>query len=706
MLSRYLTYPSRPRGKWIVLVVILFLAGSAAANSSKFEKAEKNETTSFLPGGAESVKVFKIVKAYQSGESAPAVVVTARSSGLTAADKARIRSLHDALTRSRPPALGPPSPVGFSRDGKAAVYQLLVKVNEGDATTLKNAVKDLRAQVSGDHGGLVSKVTGGAGFSYDAVKVFSNINGKLLIAAGLIVLLLLIAIYRSPIFWLIPLFTVLMAEATSRGIGYALAKNGVTINGQSGGILPVLVLGAGTDYALLLVSRYREELRRTEDKHAAMERALSTAGPAIVASALTVVAALLTLVLAQVNGTKGLGPVGAMGVALAMIFMLTLLPSLLTIFGRRAFWPFVPHLGDAGTDATHGPWRRIGERVRARPRVVWVAGTVILLALAAGTLGIKTNLTSGNSFRGSVESVQGQALLQQHFPAGLSAPADVIVPDKAKLPAVVRALSADRSVVSGVVGGEPGPLGTRLQVALRKDPFSSGAINDVPALRRIVKAAGGPSVLVGGQTAATYDLRKSATRDDKVIIPVALVVVFLILALLLRALAGPALLVLSVIVSFGAALGTAVLFVNHIFKYPGVDPSLPLLAFVFLVALGIDYNIFLMARVREETHRYGTREGMLRGLAVTGTVITSAGVVLAGTFAVLAVLPLIFLTELGFLIAVGVLLDTFVVRSLIVPALTFDVGRRIWWPSSLDRDGPPAEPPDGEAPEPVGASSD
>jgi RND superfamily putative drug exporter len=318
---------------------------------------------------------------------------------------------------------------------------------------------------------------------------------------------------------------------------------------------------------------------------------------------------------------------------------------------------------------------------------------------------MKTNLTSGNSFRGSVESVQGQTLLQQHFPAGLSAPADVIVPDPAQVAPVVHALSSDHDLVAGVVGGEKGAQGTRLEVALRQDPFSSGAINDVPALRRVVKAAGGPGVLVGGQTAATYDLRKSAARDDKVIIPIALFVVFLILTLLLRAIAGPALLILSVILSFGAALGTAILFVNHVFKYPGVDPSLPLLAFVFLIALGIDYNIFLMARVREETHAHGTREGMLRGLAVTGTVITSAGIVLAGTFGVLAVLPLIFLTELGFLIAVGVLLDTFVVRSVIVPALVFDVGRRIWWPSKLDSEPstPPAAPPPLDAPEPAGA---
>jgi RND superfamily putative drug exporter len=689
-LSRYLTYPAGRRGKWWTLGIVLFLALSASGNSSKFEKAQKNETTSFLPGGAESIKVFDKVKQLNNGqEVAAAVVVYARGSGLTAADKARIARDRASLTANHPDVTAAPTPAAFSKDGRAGLYQVQVKVNAGDSTALKNAVKDLRHRVSGTHDGLQTRVTGPAGYSYDAIKVFGNINGTLLIVAGGLVLFLLIAIYRSPIFWAIPFLTVLMAEATSRGLGYLLAKNGVTINGQSGGILPVLVFGAGTDYALLLVSRYREELRHVEDKHAAMHRALLTAGPAIVAAALTVVAALFTLTLAQVNGTAGLGPVGAMGVALGAIFMLTLLPALLTIFGRRAFWPFVPHVGDVGADVTHGPWRRIGERVRAKPRRVWLAGSLVLVALTLGLLGLNTGLTQGNSFRGDVESVQGQRLLEASFPAGSAAPADVFAPDQTSATKVINALLARKDLVAGIAGVQRGAPGIRILAVLAHDPSTIQAIHEIPALRRVVKAAGGPDVLVGGQTAATADLRKSAARDDWVIIPIALVVVFLILAGLLRAIAAPLLLVGSVVLSFGAALGTGVLFVNHVFHYPGIDPSLPLMCFVFLVALGIDYNIFLMARVREETQRHGTRDGMLRGLAVTGTVITSAGIVLAGTFGALAVLPLIFLTELGFIIAFGVLLDTFVVRSIIVPALVFDLGPRIWWPSSLDRGGPP-----------------
>jgi RND superfamily putative drug exporter len=320
---------------------------------------------------------------------------------------------------------------------------------------------------------------------------------------------------------------------------------------------------------------------------------------------------------------------------------------------------------------------------------VWLSGSLVLVALTLGMLGLNTGLTQGNSFRGDVEAVQGQRLLQASFPAGSAAPADVFAPDQASATKVIGALLARKDLVAGIAGVQRGAPGVRILAVLAHDPATIQAIHEIPALRRVVKAAGGPGVLVGGQTAATADLRTSAARDDWVIIPIALVVVFLILAGLLRAIAAPLLLVGSVVLSFGAALGTGVLFVNHVFHYPGIDPSLPLMCFVFLVALGIDYNIFLMARVREETQRHGTSDGMLRGLAVTGTVITSAGIVLAGTFGALAVLPLIFLTELGFIIAFGVLLDTFVVRSIIVPALVFDLDRRIWWPSSLDRGGPP-----------------
>jgi RND superfamily putative drug exporter len=608
--------------------------------------------------------------------------------------------------------------------------------------------------------GLEVEVTGAAGFGADAIEVFGEINGTLLFVAAGIVLLLLIIIYRSPIFWVIPFFTVLFAETSARGFGYLLAEAGVTINGQSGGILPVLVFGAGTDYALLLVSRYREELRRHDSKHEAMQLALRTAGPAIIFSGLTVIAALLVLVLAEVNGTAGLGPIGAMGIFMAMTFMLTMLPAALVVVGRRAFWPFVPD-GPGGpleprtsvprriiysfvvallasgvaagagvenarilvaflaggllnffvlaplfykldvntfypkmerplaerhrlTDETHGFWRRVGDRVAAHPRRVAAITTVGLLVLASGLLTLDTGLTSGNSFRGDVESVRGSDILAQHFPAGANVPTTVVIPDAADVEPVIAALEQDDAVAAV---GRPveGPPGTKVDVQLTVDPYSTEAFDQVPHLREVAKEAGGDDVLVGGPTAAEYDLRQSATRDNWVIIPITLVVVFGILAVLLRSLAAPAMLVATVILSFAAALGFGMFVSKEIFGFPGIDPSLPLLCFVFLVALGIDYNIFLMARVREETIRHGTREGMLRGLAVTGAVITSAGIVLAGTFGALAVLPLVFLTEIGFIVAFGVLLDTFVVRSILVPALTFIWDRRIWWPSRLMR---------------------
>src|SRR3954452_4776113 len=690
-MARLLTLPAGRRSKFLVAAVfILVSAVVGGLFAGKFEDAQKNETVSFLPGKAESVKSLKAVKRYPGGELQPAVIVYERKAGLTAADRARVLADRRAFQQKRPSIALPPGRPVFSPDGRAALFALPIRAT-GDSKRFETGMDDIRGRVSGEKGGLTVKVTGAAGYGADAVKVFGNINGTLLGVTALIVLILLVIIYRSPIFWAIPFFTVLLAESAARGFGYLLAEAGVTINGQSGGILPVLVFGAGTDYALLLVSRYREELRRHEDKHQAMATALGTAGPAIPASGLTVVAAQLTLSIAEVNGTAGLGPIGAMGVGLAMISTLTLLPAALTICGRNWFWPRVPHLGEAGVDETHGFWRRIGDRVAVRPRAVWITGSIVLALLAANLLNLDTGLTSGNSFRGEVDSVQGQEILARNFPAGASAPTDVIVPDRGRAQAVAGALAARKALVSQVSKPIAGLPGARLSVTLVDAPYDTESLAQVPELRRVAKQAGGEATLVGGPTAQEYDLRQAATRDNRVIIPLTLVVVFLILAVLLRALLAPLLLVLSVNLSYAAALGPGVFVSDAIFGFPGVDPTLPLLCFVFLVALGIDYNIFLMARVREEAITYGTREGMLRGLTVTGAVITGAGIVLAGTFAALAVLPLVVLTEIGFIVAFGVLLDTFIVRSVIVPALVMDLGRRVWWPSRLSRMKAPAK---------------
>ncbi len=664
-------------GAWVLFIV----AVSAAQLPTKFSDAENNEASSYLPGKAESTKALAASKKISGGESATIVVIYHRDDGLTAADKAHVAADRAALNQLHLKRTSPFDAAVFSKDGNAAILTADIRGN-GKSETIQDPVEKVRDHVTGDHGGLVVKVTGPAGYSADAIKVFDSINGTLLLAAVALVFVLLALIYRSPIFLWIPLISVLFAEITTRAIGYGLTELGVTVNGQSSSILSVLVLGAGTDYALLLVARYREELRKHEDKHEAVALAVQAASPAIVASGLTVMAGLLCLSVAQLNGTAGLGPIAAMGVGVAVITMLTLLPALLAITGRRAFWPFVPRLGGAGADETHGIWRRVGESVAHHPRRTAGGAIALLLVMALGLLNYSNGLTQANGFRDDVESVEGQKLLAESFPSGRTAPTDVIVPDPAKVPAVRRAVQSAPGVDSVIVV-DRGPTGVLLNAFLKPDPYATSSYDLIPGIRRAAKQAGGNAVLVGGATAVERDVRVSATRDTRVIVPLILIVVFLILLVLLRAVLAPAILIGTVILSFAAAMGVGAVVFDVIFGFPGSDPSLPLFAFVFLVALGIDYNIFLMARVREETLQRGTRQGMLRALAVTGGVITSAGIVLAGTFSVLAVLPLVFLTEIGFIIAFGVLLDTFLVRSLLVPALVFELGPRIWWPSTL-----------------------
>ncbi|HEX6389522.1 MAG TPA: MMPL family transporter, partial [Solirubrobacteraceae bacterium] len=624
-MSRFLAFPAHPRHKWIVLGLWLaIMVASIGLNlPGRFADAEKNESSSFLPGDAESTKALAATEELQGAEQAPMVVVYRREDGLTAADRARIARDRTELNRLRLRDTTPFSAPAFSQDGAGALLIASIS-SDGESDTLLQPVQETRDRVSDPGGGLEVKVTGGAGLSADAIKVFENINGTLLLSAVAIVFVLLAIIYRSPLFLWIPLGAVMFAELATRSLGYLITELGVTVNGQSSSILSVLVLGAGTDYALLLVARYREELRRHEDRHEALAIALRRAGPAVFASGVTVMLALLSLSIAKVNGTAGLGPIGALGVGVAMVSMLTLLPALLAIFGRRAFWPFVPHFGDEGADETHGAWRRVGERVARRPRRVWVATTAILLVMGLGMLNLSNGLTQTNSFRGEVESVQGAALVAASFPSGANAPTDVVVPDPARAEAVARAVGGVDGVaqVRQVDQGAPGVL---LTAILEPDPYSTEGYDLIADVRRAAKQAGGQDVLVGGATAIERDLREAAASDTRTIIPITLAVVLLVLVVLLRSLVAPVLLIGTVILSFFAALGVGAIVFDVIFDFPGSDPSLPLFAFVFLVALGVDYNIFLMARVREEALKHGTRDGMLRGLAVTGGVITSAG---------------------------------------------------------------------------------
>ena len=690
-MKRILAIPAGRRAKWVVVAIWvgLLVVFSALQFPTKFEEVQKNDSASFLPSSAESTKALAAVKTIQGEETVSIVTVYRRPSGLTAADRARIeqnREQLNALKLANTTPFARPIP---SENGQAALLVANITTN-GEAETILDPVDKVREVVNDPGGGLEAKVTGSAGFSADAIKIFEGINGTLLFAAVLLVFFLLAVIYRSPIFLWIPLFTVIFAEFASRSIGYLLTEVGVTINGQSSSIMSILVLGAGTDYALLLVARYREELRQHDDKHLAAANAASAAGPAIIASGVTVMLALFCLTLAEVNGTAGLGPLGALGVGVAMIAMLTLLPALLAITGRRAFWPFIPRVGDDGADAAHGKWRRWGEWIGKRPRAIWIITALLLVVMSLGLLNFSTGLTQGNSFRGEVESVQGQELLATSFPAGENAPTDIVVPDKSKAKAVAAAVAAVPGVVRVAPAGV-GPPGVQLAATLKYSPYATESYAVIPNIRTAAKKAGGQDVLVGGPTAIERDLREASTRDTKLIIPIVLLVVLLVLIVLLRAFTAPVLLILTVILSFAASLGVSAIVYDLVFGFPGSDPGLPLFTFVFLVALGIDYNIFLMARVREESLKYGTERGMIRGLAVTGGVITSAGIVLAGTFAILGTLPLIFLTELGFAIAFGVLVDTFIVRSTLVPALVLDIGKKIWWPSKLAHEGEPGE---------------
>jgi RND superfamily putative drug exporter len=813
--------PATRRAKWIVFALwfaAIFIAMSAKL-PEKFEDAENNEASSYLPESAESTKALNATEELQKGEIAPAVIIYRRDSGLTQADFATIEAdvgrmagkrfpgvIADGETAAAggKPAKGesaveqrlekgavsepgcggpttevPGQPSGYapfvgptcSTDGKAAIVNAYINA-EGEGERLVDPVKFWREQISDGQNGLQAKITGGAGFSTDAIEVFEGINGTLLLAALSLVIFLLIVIYRSPIFLFIPLAAVIFAEFLSRSIGYGVSELGVTINGQSSSIMSVLVLGAGTDYALLLVARYREELHRSADKHAAMQTALRSAGPAIFASAATVIAALLCLLIARVNGTSGLGPIAAIGIACAALSMLTLLPALLTICGRRAFWPFVPHTEETApradavserarrsivegsgfgalarvvlaslvilitlplvllnwllrvlsgrripslivgpldravftpyevrrhrlehaADATHGFWARLGQRIARGPQRIMVGAIAILLVCCAGFAFFSTDLTSEDSYRTEVESVEGQHLLDKSFPSGTTALTDVIVPQQGEVAAVKRAVegvTGVEAVSAPVASGQPGTL---VQATLEPNPYSTEAFDLIEPIREAAHKVS-PETLVGGPSAVEFDVRDAAGWDSTVIPPLILLVVFVILMALLRAVTAPLILVGTVILSFLAALGVGYFVFDVIFGFPGSDPSLPLFAFVFLVALGVDYNIFLVARAREETEAQGSEQGMLRSLAVTGAVITSAGIVLAGTFAVLAVLPLTFLTELGFVVAFGVLLDTFLVRSILVPAIALSAGDKFWWPSSLSRPEPAPERP-------------
>jgi RND superfamily putative drug exporter len=671
--------PAGRRSKYVVLALWFIAIAVAGPLAGKLTGVQKNDSSAWLPGSAESTKVLDQSGEFQPKDVFTAVVVYERTSGVTEADNATVAEDITKLSglEGATKIVGP-----FTSDDKQAL-EILVPLNLGPDGWNKasDAVDEMKAITADGANGLNVAITGPLGFAADSVGAFKGLDGVLLFGTILVVIALLLITYRSPILWILPVMSAGIALTTAQGLIYLLAKAGLTVNGQSAGILTVLVFGAGTDYALLIIARYREELRRHTDRHEAMREALHRAGPAIFASAATVAIGMLTLSVAQMNSTKSLGPVLAIGIAVALLAMTTLLPAILVTCGRWVFWPAKPKHGSAEPNE-NGVWARVGTRISRRPRLVWVATAVILGALALGATDLNAGgLTNAESFTKDVPSVTGEEVAAKHFAAGAGNP--VVVIGNASAAAQIRQTLSGVSGVSAVT--EPVVKGNLvyLEGTLTDAPDSPAGYATVDRARAALHGVPGAEAKVGGGSAIALDIARATRHDRNVIIPIVLIVVLIILGLLLRALIAPVLLVATVVLSFGAALGISALAFKHIFGWENADTSFPLFLFVFLVALGIDYNIFLMTRVREEALRYGTRRGALIGLAATGAVITSAGAVLAATFAVLGTLPLVSFAELGFAVAVGVLLDTIVVRSVLVTALNLDIGRKIWWPSKL-----------------------
>jgi RND superfamily putative drug exporter len=590
-----------------------------------------------------------------------------------------------------------------SQDGQAILANVpldgtaIGKTLPNEKPVLPAIVEALRTDIKpfAEANGVTHYVTGPAGLLGDLFGAFGTLDSSLLLTTLGVVAVILIVVYRSPVLWIIPLLSSLFALSTAGGIVYLLAKNGIIkVDGQSQGILSVLVIGAATDYALLLIARYREELHHHDNRFDAMRAAYKGVWEPILASGSTVAISLLILLFSKLTNTAGLGPIGAIGIVCSMITILTLLPALLLVFGRWIFWPRIPR-NDGDDHVMSGPWSKVANSIGKHPRRAWITTGAVLLLLAFASTTLKADgIGTVDTFTGKPESVVGQKLLLKHFPGGEGDPTKVVV-SADKIDLVTSALKKAPGVtdvtpqLDGLpIPGKPAPqiqiVNNRaiLNLILDKAPDSVEAGNEVPEIRRLAHEAD-PSSLVGGTSAVYFDVRTANSQDNRTIIPIILLVITLILGLLLRSVISAVVLLGTVVLSYFATLGVCALVFNHVFGFAGGDNSFPLFAFIFLVALGIDYNIFLMTRVREESAKVGTRAGVIKGVTVTGAVITSAGIVLAATFAVLGLLPLVPLAELGFAVAFGVLLDTIIVRSILVPALVHEIGPKIWWPSKL-----------------------
>ncbi len=667
------------RTAWVVVV------GTIVAVGLLFSLLPKNAGADFpstgLPSSSQAAQVDAALAKFPSAEQTAAILVWSRgASPLTPADRTAITERTMALgdLSTAPRATAPQ----FSADGKAAisVVPLNAKAVEKD---VKGAASSLRAAAAKDlPSGLDSYLTGGVGFQADITNAFAGADVKLLLVTVLVVAALLIVTYRSPVLWIVPLAVVGAADGLAGAVASALAKPfGIALDASVSGILSVLVFGAGTNYALLLVARYREELLKVPDRSLAMLTAVQSAGPAIAASGGTVALSLITLLFAELAGNRALGFACAIGVVIAILFALIVLPAALVVCGRGLFWPFVPRVREASAVAKKGFWARLGRGVARRPVVISTLAIALIGVMSLGLTGFSVGLSQTEQLLGNPESVVAQKIVDKSFSAGLTSQTTVLTPKNAASDAT--AIAKETSGVDSVAPADSANGLTQLTVSLTSAPGSDAAFATITKLRSAYANQAGEvgKTIVGGRDATALDTLTTAQRDQDLIIPIILAIVFAILAVLLRSLVAPVLLIASVLATFFASLGAANWIFTHLLGFPAFNTNVILFAFLFLVALGVDYNIFLTTRAREERALHGTSEGMIRALSSTGAVITSAGILLAAVFAVLGVLPVVALTQIGVIVCIGVLFDTLVVRTVLVPAMVFIMKDFFWWPS-------------------------
>ncbi len=704
---------------WVAIVSILVwlsIGGFAGGAFSKISTVQENDNSAFLPDSAESTIAGEVLVKFSSQDDQLFPALLLLLGDLNPATNAqafeKVNQYSATLLSKTLPATGKPLSTYFARgvpltpipsaDGKAILINAQLDFAVADANVdgepiFPKIIEFIREDMEKEFtsAGITTHVTGPAGLFADLFEAFGSIDTKLLQTTLIVVAIILIVVYRSPVLWILPLFTAASALGIATMIVYYLAREDIIdLNGQTQGILDVLVLGAATDYALLLIARYREELHQHQSRFEAMKIALRGVVEPIIASGSTVIAGLMVLLLSDLSSNRGLGPVGSIGIASSMLAVLTLLPALLIVFGRWIFWPKIPRFGDVD-EKLSGIWSKVGSLVDRRPKAVWISTALALLIFAGFSTTLKSDgLSQSEAFTTRTDSVIGLEKLGEHFPSGEGTPVEIVV-DQADIASAAAAIGRVSSVASVVPLTNVDPLTQRptselkvidgkvvLYATLKVAPDSAEGKESIPLIRQAAKQVN-PNILVGGQSAIGYDVDQSSRRDNRVIIPIVLLLIAVILGFLLRSILAAALLLGTVVLSFAATLGVCALVFDNVFGFAGTDAAFPLFAFIFLVALGIDYNIFLMTRVREESLKLGTRAGIIKGLTVTGGVITSAGIVLAATFGVLGILPLVFLAELGFAVAFGVLLDTIIVRSLLVPALVRVIGPKIWWPSKL-----------------------